>query len=268
MMPTIERGRSFDAWAGEYDRYRPTYPDALFALIAQELGLPGRPQVADLGAGTGRASLPMAALGWRVTAVEPGRPMLDQLLARAAAEGLKVAVAEASAEETGLGAASVDVATAAQAFHWFDKAAALAEMARIVRPAGGIALFWNVRDEGRSAFVVDYHRILERYGGVAEGKYLQAGRASGRAGTREALEAAECFGAPQLHELQHELPATAPGFIGMAFTASYIRALEPAAQDRFRSEVLDLLAQHGHVGEESFTIPYRVDLWIARRSET
>jgi SAM-dependent methyltransferase len=265
MTPTVERGRSFDAWAEEYDRYRPTYPDALFALIRRELRLPQRPQVADLGAGTGRASIAMARLGWQVTAVEPGSPMLDVLLGRAAGAGLTVDVVQASAEETGLAPASVDVATAAQAFHWFDKPAALVEMARIVRPAGGIALFWNVRDEKRSPFVADYHRILERYGGVAEGKYLQAGRASGRSSTRAALEGAEGFGAPQLYELQHELPATAEGFVGMAFTASYIRALDPAAQDRFRAEVLDLLARHGHRGDEPFAVPYRVDLWTARR---
>jgi hypothetical protein len=114
--------------------------------------------------------------------------------------------------------------------------------------------------------VADYHRILERYGGVAEGKYLQAGRASGRAGTREALEGAAGFEAITLHELHHELPASASAFIGMAFTASYIRALDPAAQERFRAEALDLLAQHGHRGDEPFTIPYRIDLWTARRS--
>ena len=265
MTPTVERGRSFDAWADEYDRYRPTYPDALFARIRSELGLPERPRVADLGAGTGRASLAMAALGWQVTAAEPGGPMLDVLLARAADAGLTVDVAQATAEETGLASASVDGATAAQAFHWFDKGAALVEMARIVRPGGGIALFWNVRDEERSPFVADYHRILERYGGVAEGKYLQAGRSSGRSSTREALEAADGFDQPQLSELHHELPATANGFIGMAFTASYIRALDPPAQDRFRAETLDLLAGHGHRGDDPFAIPYRVDLWTARR---
>lgn len=69
MTAAVPRGRSFDAWADEYDRYRPTYPDALFALIARELRLPAEPRVADLGAGTGRASIAMAARGWRVTAV-------------------------------------------------------------------------------------------------------------------------------------------------------------------------------------------------------
>jgi SAM-dependent methyltransferase len=265
MTPAVERGRSFDAWAGEYDRYRPTYPAALFAHIGRELELPQTPHVADLGAGTGRASVAMASLGWRVTAVEPGGPMLDVLRARATEEGLPIVAVQATAEATGLETAAFDLATAAQAFHWFDKPAALTEMARIVRPGGGLALFWNVRDEERSPFVADYHRILERYGGVAEGKYLQAGRTSGRSSTREALEAANGFGAAELAELHHELPATANEFIGMAFTASYIRALDEATQEGFRTETLDLLARHGHRGDEPFTVPYRIDLWIARR---
>jgi hypothetical protein len=52
----------------------------------------------------------------------------------------------------------------------------------------------------------------------------------------------------------------------MAFTASYIRALDPDVQDRFRAETLELLARHGHRGDEPFAVPYRIDLWIARRS--
>ena len=265
MTRTMARGRSFDAWADQYDRYRPTYPSDLFTFIALELELPQTPRVVDLGAGTGRASIAMASLGWRVTAVEPGGPMLDVLRARAADEGMPIEAVQATAEATGLPAASFDLATAAQAFHWFDKGAALAEMERTVRPGGAIALFWNVRDEERSPFVADYHRILERYGGVAEGKYLQAGRSSGRSATRDAIGAADGFEAPELHELHHELPATANGFIGMAFTASYIQALEPAVQERFRTETLDLLARHGHRGDHPFTVPYRVDLWTARR---
>src|SRR5215212_6850036 len=118
-MSTIDpaRARGFDAWAGEYDRYRPGYPQELFDAIAQRLPLPRHPLVVDLGAGTGRASLAMAAIGWRVTAVEPGKPMLDMLRARAADEGLLISTLQASAEQTGLDAASVDLVTAAQSFH-------------------------------------------------------------------------------------------------------------------------------------------------------
>jgi SAM-dependent methyltransferase len=141
-----QRARAFDAFAGEYERFRPGYPDELFEIIADRLQLPERPVVVDLGAGTGRASLPMAERGWRVTAVEPGRPMLDVLRGEATNAGLLLSTVQAGAEATGLDPQSADLVTAAQSFHWFDMDAALVEMARILKPDGGVALFWNVRD--------------------------------------------------------------------------------------------------------------------------
>jgi len=266
---TLDRAtlaRSFDAWAGEYDRYRPGYPDELFETIRTRLRLPARPLVVDLGAGTGRASLAMASLGWRVTAVEPGKPMLDQLRASAANNGLIVSTVQASAEETGVAPASADLATAAQSFHWFDKDAALTEMARIVRPGGGIALFWNVRDAERSPFVADYHGLLEKWFGEADaGHRLQAGRGTEREETRAALERHAGFGDVELVTMEHDVMTTATAFIGMAFTASYIRSLPAEDQDRFRIELGGALGRHGHTGDEPFVLPYRVDLWIARR---
>ncbi|HLY35553.1 MAG TPA: class I SAM-dependent methyltransferase [Candidatus Limnocylindria bacterium] len=260
------QARAFETYADEYDRYRPGYPDRLFEMIVGQLALPLPPLVVDLGAGTGRASLAMAALGWRVTAVEPGRAMLDILRAQAANEGLLVSTVQATAESTGLDPGSADLATAAQAFHWFDKEAALAEMARIVRPGGGVALFWNVRDEARSPFVAEYHRLLARRFGEADtGRYLQAGRASGREATRAALERTGGFEAPELLEVPHATSMTAAGFMGMAFTASYVRAQSAEEQDRFRMEIGALLGRHGHTDETPFEIPYRIDLWIARR---
>jgi SAM-dependent methyltransferase len=137
------RARSFDAWAGEYDRFRPGYPEELFVTIAGRLELPERPLVVDLGAGTGRASLAMAEMGWRVTAVEPGKPMLDVLRGSAANAGLLISTVQASAEATGLDPASADLVTAAQSFHWFDGERALTEIARVLRPRGGLGLLWN-----------------------------------------------------------------------------------------------------------------------------
>jgi ubiquinone/menaquinone biosynthesis C-methylase UbiE len=265
MTAPVNRARSFDAWAPEYDRYRPSYPEELFTTIATQLGLPAAPHVADLGAGTGRATLAMAELGWRVTAVEPGKPMLDILRARASDRGLVVATIEAMAEETRLDPASVDLATAAQAFHWFDKPRAVAEMARIVRPGGGVALFWNVRDEERSPFVADYHRMLQQYADGADlGRYLVAGRSSGRDATHAALAQSDSFGEPTLTELRHELPMSSGEFIGMAFTASYVRGLPVERQERFRSELAGLLERH-HGADAGFVVPYRIDLWTARR---
>ena len=261
-----ERARSFDAWANDYDRYRPGYPEVLFQEIRDRLSLPDQPLVVDLGAGTGRASLAMATLGWRVTAVEPGKPMLDVLRAQAADHGLVLATVQATAEATGLDPETADLATAAQSFHWFAQAAAVTEMARIVKPSGGVAFFWNVRDAERSPFVADYHAMLEqRFGDADTGQYLQAGRATGRERTQEAFRSAPGFEMPQLAELHHDAHVTPEEFVGMAFTASYVRSLPPEEQDRFRRELEALLARHGLVSGARFTLPYRIDLWTARR---
>jgi SAM-dependent methyltransferase len=263
-----ERARSFDAWADDYDRYRPTYPEALFREIRDRLSLPVHPHVVDLGAGTGRASLVMAGLGWRVTSVEPGKPMLDVLRAQAANQGLVLATVQATAESTGLQPASADLVTAAQAFHWFDHAAAVTEIARILRPDGGVALFWNVRDAERSAFVAEYHAVLQRYFGDADtGQYLQAGRVSGRERTQQAFAEAGGFGPLHLSELHHEILMTADDFMGMVFTASYVRSLEPEQQDRLRMEVGAILGRHRLDDGRPFAVPYRIDLWTARRND-
>jgi SAM-dependent methyltransferase len=267
MTAATDRARSFDAWAPDYDRYRPSYPTELFKLIASKLQLPRPPLVVDLGAGTGRATLAMAELGWRVTAVEPGGPMLDILRTRATDTGLLVATVQAHAEETGLDPASVDLATVAQAFHWFDKARAVDEMARIVRPGGGVALFWNVRDESRSEFVAAYHALLEaEFGDADSGRYLQAGRATGRDATRKAFDGMASFERLELSELSHDLTMSADEFVGMAFTASYVRSLDADDQARFRDRIVDLLTQHGMTAG-TFSVPYRIDLWTARRSD-
>ena len=255
----MDRARSFDAWAAEYDRYRPGYPEALFDEIAARLRLPERPLVADLGAGTGRATLAMAERGWRVTAIEPGGPMLDVLRARATDAGLLLATVRAEAEATGLDPASVDLVTVAQAFHWFDHARAVAEMARIVRPGGGIALFWNVRDAVSSPLVAAYERLLDRHG--ADRSTREPGR---HPDTRRWIAEGGGFDEPEFVQVRHVVPMAPAAFIGLTFTASYVRALAPDALQRFRADLEELVADHAPPSE-LIEIPYVVDCEIARR---
>jgi len=99
--------------------------------------------VVDLGAGTGKLTRGLTALGCDVVAVEPSREMADRL--RAAVPG---AVAlEGTAEAIPLPAASADAIVVAQAFHWFDAPVALLEIARVLRPGGVLGLVWNARDD-------------------------------------------------------------------------------------------------------------------------
>jgi SAM-dependent methyltransferase len=261
------RAHSFDAWAGEYDRFRPGYPDELFDIMTAQLTLPRVPHAVVLGAGTGRASLAMAARGWRVTAVEPGKSMLDVLRGRAANDGLLISTVQASAEETGLETGSADLVTAAQAFHWFDQPRALTEIARILKPGGGLALFWNVRDAGRSTFLADYAQVLHRYVGHSDGGRYES--AMPEETTRRTIEGqGDAFADVRLAQLHHEVQMTGEEFVGMVFTASYVRINKtPQEQDRFRLELAALLGRHHLNDGRPFAIPYRLDLWTARRSD-
>ncbi|HUH56835.1 MAG TPA: class I SAM-dependent methyltransferase [Rhodanobacter sp.] len=147
----------------DYVRYRPDYPVALLHWLQREQGVDSRWRVADVGAGTGISSKLFLDAGYRVTAVEPNAPM------RAAAEHwlrsyAGFAAVDGDAGATGLPDASVDLVTVAQAFHWFDPEAARREFARILRPQGVAAIWWNSRRLGGTRFLEGYEALLLAYG--------------------------------------------------------------------------------------------------------
>jgi SAM-dependent methyltransferase len=133
------RAESFAAAADAYERARPEYPADAVRWLAGEHPV----DVVDLGAGTGKLTRGLVALGHRVTAVEPLPEMLEHLC-RAVPDAIPLA---GSAEAIPLPDESADVVVCAQAFHWFDHAAALPEIARVLRPGGRVALVWNTRDD-------------------------------------------------------------------------------------------------------------------------
>ena len=92
----------------------------------------------DLAAGTGKLTRPLLATGAEVVAVEPVAEMRAALPAGARA-------VDGTAEEMPLNTGSADAVAVAQAFHWFDGDAALAEIHRVLRPGGALALVWNRR---------------------------------------------------------------------------------------------------------------------------
>jgi len=137
------RSRSFESVAAEYERHRPEYPEEAVRWAAGRLGLGSGARVLDIGAGTGKLTRGLVALGLDVVAVEPGAPMLDQLRAAVPA----VAPLEGRAESIPLPDESVDAAFAGQAYHWFDRERAVPELHRVVSAGGGLALLWNWWDE-------------------------------------------------------------------------------------------------------------------------
>jgi len=131
--------RSFGSVVDAYDRARPSYPrEAAVWLVGD------RPTtVLELGAGTGKLTEVLVALGHDVHATDPDEAMLAKLRERLP----DVRTSVAGAEEIPAADAAYDVVVSAQAFHWFDHERALPEIARVLKPGGRLAVVWNQRDE-------------------------------------------------------------------------------------------------------------------------
>jgi SAM-dependent methyltransferase len=159
MPPTLDSKVRFTNRVDDYIRYRPGYPPQVVDLLVRECNLGPRSVVADVGSGTGILSKLLLDTGAQVIGIEPNAAM------RAAAErdlgaSPRFRSVDGSAEATGLEASSVDLVTAAQAFHWFDPARARAEAARVLRRPGFVVLVWNNRAD--TPFNDDYEAMLER----------------------------------------------------------------------------------------------------------
>lgn len=162
-MADLNSTARFSDRVDDYVRYRPDYPSALLTWLQREHGVDSGWRVADVGAGTGVSSKMFLDAGYRVTAVEPNAPM------RAAAEHWLRSyptfdTVDGRAGATNLPDGSVDLVAVAQAFHWFDEDATRREFARILRPGGLAAIWWNSRRLTGTRFLEDYEALLLRFG--------------------------------------------------------------------------------------------------------
>jgi SAM-dependent methyltransferase len=123
---------TFERVAAEYDYGRPSWPPEVVASV----GLPRDADVADLGAGTGKLTRVLLEQFDRVIAIEP----LDGMRALIAAEAQAL---PGTAEAIPLPDGSLDGVFCGESFHWFDWPLALPEIARVLRPGGRLAMFWN-----------------------------------------------------------------------------------------------------------------------------
>lgn len=146
-----------------YAKHRPGYPRELLTFLRDEMGLTRASVVADVGSGTGILSRMFLENGNAVYGVEPNREMREacERLLRDFPGFKSVAGA---AEETSLPDSSVDLITAAQAFHWFDVARARREFKRILRPEGFVIIVWNTRSHDATPFLRAYEAMLLEFG--------------------------------------------------------------------------------------------------------
>lgn len=153
----------FTSRVDSYVKYRPGYPSAVVDLLREECGLTKHAVVADVGSGTGILAEMLLKNGNGVFGVEPNQAMrerAEQLLSSYP----RFSSVAGTAEATNLPTSSVDLITAAQAFHWFDLEHCRPEFCRILKRDGFVALMWNDRRLDTTQFLRDYETLLQTFG--------------------------------------------------------------------------------------------------------
>jgi ubiquinone/menaquinone biosynthesis C-methylase UbiE len=238
----------FASMAATYERGRPDYPPAVADALMAELEIaPGAP-VLDLAAGTGKLTRRLVAAGLEVLAVEPQ----PQLRARLAADIGAERVRDGVAEEIPLADASVDAVTAADGFHWFDHVRALAEIRRVLRPGGGLAVLNSVPDWSEASWAHDLGTLIQRT--RPEHPFFDGPP------WQEAVRTAEGWTAPREVRVTTSQPTSPRRIVDYVASMSFVAALP----DDERAEWLARVAALVEGGETPAELPVHAVIGLTR----
>lgn len=230
------RASSFGSQAEAYARFRPDYPLALLEWGLAPVRDAANPRVLDLGAGTGKLTAGLHALGVRVVAVEPDAAMLAQLrLALPDVEAMA-----GTAESIPLPDASVNAVFVGQALHWFDLDRALPEIGRVLRPGGSLVAAWNTYD--------DTVPWVARMCAIAD----SVRRSSDFAEPEEPLGE---LGDVERREFPHHTVKTVESMVNTVATQSGMLVSTRSVRERALGELREFLLANPETAHGEFTVP-------------
>ncbi|MDJ0768930.1 MAG: class I SAM-dependent methyltransferase [Ilumatobacter sp.] len=242
MTETIHRSAAggYSARAETYRDARPGYPPELVDRFVERYR--GGSTI-ELGAGTGIFTRALAERGVAVMAVEPVAEMRHELEQHVPG----VQVLDGTAERIPVGDAEAATVLAAQAFHWFDHAVALDEIARVLVPGGHLVTAWNVRDLS-VPWVAAVTEIIERHAGDTPRHVSMV--------WRRAIEGDARFELADDWHCDHPVATDADGVVARTLSTSFIGALDGGEQARVVADVRAVVEPLG----DRFDYPYRAEL--------
>ena len=220
--------------------------------------VPAEARVVDLAAGTGRLTRELVAAGAPVTAVEPVAEMRELIAGAPAVAG--------TAESIPMGDGELDAVFVGEAFHWFDAPAALPEIARVLRPGGGLAIMWNVglpQDEEQPWRLDVVELVKDLY------FHPQGRRVPAAAGNdwREQTDwqrgpGWEHFEPIEDRSFEHVQRMTRGDYLAFVGSWSFVGALDDGPRAELLMDVAAILDRHGAA---EFDQRWRTDLYLTRR---
>jgi ubiquinone/menaquinone biosynthesis C-methylase UbiE len=244
-----EARRGFQRGADAYERGRPGYPPEAVDWLRAQLALaPGR-AVLDVGAGTGKLTRELVRTGATVFAVEPV-PAMRAVLEEVAPEARAF---DGTAEALPVAGHAVDAVVAAQAFHWFDGPAAVAEFHRVLMPHGRLAVIWNSRrrDEPLHRAI---NAIIDPYRGDAPTHY--------RGEWRHPVVSSGLFRFAAQFMLSFEQEFDADGLVDRVGSISFVAALP----DQEREVVLARIRVLADDSEPPLSLGYLTEAFVYQRA--
>jgi SAM-dependent methyltransferase len=137
---TVDRGRTFDSVASNYDAQRSGYPAALFADIMKLAQLRAGDRVLEVGCGSGQATAGFASAGLDVTAVDPGPHLIEIARTKFAGDD-RVRFEASTFEDWRREGRKYQLVAAAQSWHWLRDDIRWAKAAEALAPKGSLAIF-------------------------------------------------------------------------------------------------------------------------------
>ncbi|TPX31265.1 hypothetical protein SmJEL517_g05379 [Synchytrium microbalum] len=234
----------FGLQARAYELARPSYPPAVVNYVTEnflkngttkevlDLGKfgPDHRIVSEIAAGTGKWTRLLPKDLKRVVALEPSAEMRAQFKIILN----DVDILDGTATSIPFADNSFDLITVAQAFHWFSNIESLREMHRVLKPAGSVALIWNMEDQ-RTPWVRRLRKAYEPYDGATPQYRMNLWRP-----VLESTEFKALFTQKKEVQFTHEVLCSRDIVWNRVLSKSYISVLPENEQAKLKATVEDM----------------------------
>ncbi len=244
-MPGITLLRdSFDEDAALYDEARPGYPKAIIDAIVELAALSSDGTILEIGCGTGQMTLPFAARGYTILALEIGAA-LAAFAAQKSRSYPRVKIVHTSFETWPVQEQAFDLVLAAQAFHWIAPDEGCAKAAAALKSGGAIALVWNLDVTEHTPFWEASQPLYETYFTPTSADDTDIPLPEKTNRYKEALRRSDAFA--NLHEVRHAWDHVYPGadYLKLLHTYSNHRTLPEPDKTRFFQAMAEVIERSG-----------------------